>query len=238
MDTARRHRRNHFARHPSAFLLGAQLLGLIIYPLIEDAGAGRVLFEVFGIIVLCLAVHVVRHSPVPTSLIAAIAAVVVIFAVLSALRDDTWVEATSAAVHALFYFVTAYSLISYMVRDLVVTRDDLFAIGATFTLLAWAFSYVYLFVQVLQPGSFTGPINPGEPRTWTELLFLSVTNLSSTGLSDIVPARPLARGVMMFEQLAGLAFLAGLTSYLVGLSMQRIARRVPADPPRDEAEQD
>lgn len=234
----RRRRRNHFQRHPSAFLLGAQLLGLIIYPLLEDAGAGRLLFEVVGIVVLCLAVHVVRHSAVPTPLIAALAVVVVVFAVLASLRDDTWLEAASAAVHAIFYFITAYSLISYMVRDLVVTRDDLFAIGATFTLLAWAFSYVYLFVQVLQPGSFTGAVNPDEPRTWTDLLFLSVTNLSSTGLSDIVPARPLARGVMMFEQLAGLAFLAGLTSYLVGLSMQRIARRVPADAPRDDLEQD
>ena len=50
-----------------------------------------------------------------------------------------------------------------------------------------------------------------------ELLFLSFTTLTSTGLSDVIPVRPFARGVVMLEQLAGLAYVAMLVSGPVGM---------------------
>ena len=50
-------------RHPSALLLGVQLLGVMLYPVMEQAAAGRALFGAFGIVVLLLAVWVVKRSP-------------------------------------------------------------------------------------------------------------------------------------------------------------------------------
>jgi hypothetical protein len=41
--------------------------------------------------------------------------------------------------------------------------------------------------------------------------------LSSTGLSDVVPVRPFARGLVMLEQLAGVGYVAMVVSRLVGL---------------------
>jgi hypothetical protein len=54
-----------------------------------------------------------------------------------------------------------------------------------------------------------------------ELLFLSFTTLSSTGLSDVVPVLPHARSIVMLEQLAGLAYLAVVVSRLVALTVHR-----------------
>ena len=54
-----------------------------------------------------------------------------------------------------------------------------------------------------------------------ELLFLSFTTLSSTGLSDVVPIRPFARSLVMLEQLAGVAYIAMVVSRLVGLTVAR-----------------
>ena len=56
---------------------------------------------------------------------------------------------------AVFYFYTAYALISYMFEDYWVTKDELFAVGACFTVLVFAFAYVYLAIQEIWPGSFT-----------------------------------------------------------------------------------
>ena len=56
-----------------------------------------------------------------------------------------------------------------------------------------------------------------------ELLFLSFTTLTSTGLSDVVPIKPFARALCMIEQLAGLAYVAVLVSRLVGLTVRRAA---------------
>ena len=52
--------------HPSAILLIVQLLGVLIYPFMASGGVGAVLFEVFGAIVLALAIWTTRESPGPT----------------------------------------------------------------------------------------------------------------------------------------------------------------------------
>ena len=67
-----------------------------------------------------------------------------------------------------------------MLSDHDVSTDELYAAGATFTLVAWGFAYVFVIVQALVPGSFTAAVNPDQDRSWMELLFLSFTTLSST----------------------------------------------------------
>jgi hypothetical protein len=52
-----------------------------------------------------------------------------------------------------------------------------------------------------------------------EVLFLSFTTLTSTGLSDVVPVKAFARSLVMIEQLAGLAYVAVLVSRLVALTV-------------------
>ncbi len=52
-----------------------------------------------------------------------------------------------------------------------------------------------------------------------ELLFLSFTTLSSTGLGDVVPVKPFGRSLVMIEQIVGLAFVAMLVSRLVALTV-------------------
>jgi hypothetical protein len=111
-----------------------------------------------------------------------------------------------------------------MLADHEITRDELFAVGATFTLVAWAFAYTFTVCQAIDPGSFTAAIDPADDRTWMELLFLSFTTLTSTGLSDVVPVQPFARGLVMVEQIAGVTYIAMLVSRLVGLTVLGRAR--------------
>jgi hypothetical protein len=96
-------------------------------------------------------------------------------------------------------------------------------VGATFTLVAWAFAYTYTVCQAIEPQSFTAAIDPSGDRSWMELLFLSFTTLSSTGLSDVVPVQPFARGLVMLEQVAGIGYVAVVVSRLVGLTVMRRA---------------
>jgi hypothetical protein len=56
-----------------------------------------------------------------------------------------------------------------------------------------------------------------------ELLFLSFTTLSSTGLSDVVPVLPFARALVMMEQVAGVGYIAMVVSRLVTLQAARDA---------------
>jgi len=126
-----------------------------------------------------------------------------------------------AVVKAAFYFYATGSLIAYMSQDRVATTDELFAAGATFTLLAWAFAYAYAACDAMLPGSFSASINPAGPRTWMELLFLSIAVLSSVGLSDILPVTGMARALVMLESIAGVMYMALVVSRLIGLTMLR-----------------
>jgi len=211
---------------PSAVLLGVQLAGVLLYPFMEGSGAGRALFSAFGIIVLGLVVLAVRATPALTwvGLLLGIPATVLL--VIVAVTGKDTLLPYSSALEALLYFYAAGALIAYMLADHEITRDELFAVGATFTLLAWAFAYTFTVCQAIDPGSFTAAVDPADDRSWMELLFLSFTTLTSTGLSDVVPVKPFARGLNMVEQVAGVTYIAMLVSRLVGLT---VLGRVKAD---------
>ena len=210
-------------RQPSAILLAAQLCAVLLYPFMEDSGVGRALFSVFGIAILGLVVLAVRSSPGLTWVSILLALPATVLLLIQAVTGSNDLLPYSSALEAALYFYAAGALIAYMLADHEITKDELFAVGATFTLVAWAFAYVYTVCQAIDPGSFTAAVDPEADRTWMELLFLSFTTLSSTGLSDVVPIRPFARAVCMIEQLGGLAYVAVLVSRLVGLTVRRAA---------------
>lgn len=146
-----------------------------------------------------------------------------VFTVLEALSPQTdWIVLVSALLHAPFYFYVSYSMIRYLFHDEVVTRDELFATGAAFTVVAWGFAYVYAAAQVVWPGSFVGA--GGDEQSWFELLYLSFSTLTSVGLSDVVPVLEHARSLVMIEMVAGVLYVALVVARLVGLTVTRANR--------------
>jgi len=200
-------------------LLLVQLIGILLYPWMETAPRGRVLFGAFGLLILGGALRVVRRSPWLTWLGVVLAVVVVTLSAVHAVAPHPALPVAIATVQSVFYFYATGSLIAYMQQDWEATTDELFAAGATFTLLAWAFAYAYAACEAVLPGSFSAPIHPQGPRSWMELLFLSVAVLSSVGLSDILPVTGMARALVMLESFAGVMYIALVVSRLIGLTM-------------------
>ena len=207
-------------REPSAILLAMQLAGVLIYPFLQGS-VGRALLSVFGILVLGLVVLAVRSTPGLTWIALLLGGPATVLLIIQIVTDRDALLPDSYALESVLYFYAAGALIAYMLADHEITRDELYAVGATFTLVAWAFAYAYQVVQAIEPHSFTAAVEPEQQRSWMELLFLSFTTLTSTGLSDVIPIKPFARGLCMIEQLAGLGYVAVLVSRLVGLTIRR-----------------
>ncbi len=208
-------------RHPCGWLLAAQLLAVCLYPFMEDSGAGRTAFVIFGNGVLALALWVVNRNPTVNWvgwLLALPAAGLSIAAYLGGWESLTVV---SHVLESAVYFYAAVGLIFYMLADQRVTLDEFLAAGATFTLLAWGFAFAFSVCQHFSPGSFTAAQNPTAPRTWMELLFLSFSTLSSVGLSDVAPIRPGARALIMLEMFSGVMYIAIVVSRLIALASLR-----------------
>ncbi|MGO4552433.1 ion channel [Lysobacter sp. 2RAF19] len=205
-------------RHPSAFLLAAQLLSLLLYPLMDDSNEGRMLFGGVAVVIVPLAVWTVSRGPALNILAWLLAVPSLLLTLWICWFDDMRLLPLAASLEALLYFYAAAGLILYMMRDTRVSSDELFAAGATFTLIAWGFAYAYFVCQAWYPGSFTG-IDPDRERTWLELLFFSISNLSATGLGDVLPVTAPARVLTMLEQIAGVGYIATVVSRLIGLTI-------------------
>jgi hypothetical protein len=205
--------------HPSAFLLAAQLISLVLYAAFDGSTSGRALLGVFGVLVLILVVWVITHSPALNWIAWILVVPATILSLLSIWFANPALLSWAALLEAALYFYAAGSMVAYMMEDYRVTLDELFAAGATFTLLAWGFAYLYVICQALDPGSFTGMRDPGQTRTFLELLFLSFTNLTAAGLGDILPVTPPARVLVMLEQYAGIGYVAVVVSRLIGMTL-------------------
>ena len=209
-------------QRPSAVLLAVQLVGVLLYPFMDASAIGRAALSSFALVVLFLAVRAVQATPALVWVAVVLGVPIVVLTVLEVVDPlNAQVILWSSILHAVFYFYTSLALVRYMFLDRFITTDELWATGATFTVVAWAFAYTFMAIQVIWPGSFIAAIDPEAPRTWFELLFLSFTNLTSVGLSDITPVLAQARSWVMIEQVAGLMYVALVISRIVGLTIAR-----------------
>jgi hypothetical protein len=207
-------------RHPSALLLAAQLLSLVLFPIMDNSVEGRLLFAAVGTLVVALALFVVNRTPAVNGVAWFLAALAIALSLASLAFDRTELVVWGSLFESALYFYVAGGLIAYMLRDHEVSGDELFAAGATFTLLAWAFAYAFYVCQAWYPGSFSAMLSPEEPRSWLELLFLSFTVLSGVGLGDILPLSAPARVLVMLEEFAGVGYIAAIVSRLIGLTIR------------------
>ena len=179
---------------------------------------------------LVIAVMAVRMTPALSWISAILGLPVVVLTIWEAVSPGAEsVVLWSSVFHAAFYFYTGYALLRYMFADHVVTTDELYATGATFTVVAWGFAYLYLAVDIIWPDSFSVVADPLDAKAWFEMLFLSVTTMTSTGplrhLSD-PPARALG---VMIEQIAGMLYLALVVARMIALTVSKTASRVTKD---------
>jgi hypothetical protein len=207
------------SRHPSAFLLAAQLFSLVLYAAFEGNPSGRAILGTFGVLILALVIWVLKRSSTIWWVTGILAIPSFALSLLSVLVSSQTLLMWASTLEAVLYFCTAGSLIAYMMEDTRVTVDELFAAGATFTLLAWGFAYTFHVCELWTPGSFG--ISQSQPRTFFELLYASFNNLSSTGSGDIVAVTAQARVLVMLEQFTGVAYIAVVVSRLIGMTIVR-----------------
>ncbi len=208
-----------FTRHPSAILFLVQVLGVLLYPFMEEARHGQIALNIFGILVLGMTTRMVRRTPGLTWISASLAAAIIVLLVLQFAYDLPWLLPWSSGLEALFYFYAAGSLIAYMMEDYRTTTDELFAAAATFTLLVWGFTHCFVMTQALQPNAFL-EADMTTARTWSDLNHLSFALLSSTGMGTIVAISSHARAIASLEMMVGVMYLAGVVTRLIAFTTQ------------------
>lgn len=208
--------------HPSAILLASQIAAVLLYPFLGDSPGGRAGLSVISMFVVGLALWVVRRTSLLGVMAVGLGLPAVVLSLVEAFEPrNTAVIVVGALLHALFYFYVSYGIIRYLFHDTVVTSDELYATAAAFTVVMWAFAYLFLVVEIGWAGSFT-PLS--DDHMFFDALFVSFAVLTGVGLSDIVPGTGPGRAVLMLADLAGVMYVALVVSRLVGLTILRQRR--------------
>lgn len=107
-----------------------------------------------------------------------------------------------------------------------VSVDTILGALCVYLLISLVAAFSYVAVATADADAFIG-LSSTDQRLG-DMLYFSVTTLTTLGYGDIAPATPLARALATLEALIGQLYLVVLVAYLVG---QRLTQP-PARPPR------
>jgi hypothetical protein len=210
-------------RLPNLFLLLALVVQVLAYPFLQDRPHGRAGIAVIDWVILALALRAARATGVEIRLGYILLVPAMGLHVTAAMWPGSGLYVASLVAQCAFHTFVAICLLRYMLRDRIMTLDELYAAAALYALIAFAFSYLYAAIEALAPASFfiNPQNNPDGIVSWWELLYFSFTCLTSVGSGEITPVSDHVRGLVMLQQTMGVLFLAIVISRLITMHAWR-----------------
>lgn len=204
---------------PSAWLLVVQLLVLVMtfFSSLNDS-VYRFIIWALGVCALLLVATVIRKANIARFLgyLFIGGALISSFLMVLGFRH-LYLQIFSHVCEVGAYLSATYGLIRYMFADRYLTKDELFAAGAVFTLLAWAFAYAYNICQLIFPNSFVNSVHSQSIQSWLDILFFSFSLQSATGLSNLTPVLPAVKALSILQMFFGVMYLAIIVSRLIAM---------------------
>lgn len=198
------------------YLFCALLLLAVAVPFLEGSPRGREVLNAISLGILIASACAIGRSMRALVIAVLLAAPAVVFQLLSYSYGEPRLNVISQGFAAVFYAVTISYLMVYTLQREVLTMDKLYGVAAVFLMLAILWAYLYNILLWAYPGALTmngAPINSAPPSS---MFYFSVATLTATGMSDILPAHPVARILCAFEMIVGVLFLAVLIARLAG----------------------
>jgi hypothetical protein len=199
------------------FYLFVALLALMTAALLVDlTPPGRLLLNAINLMIDVAAVAAVGRSFLSFVVASALAIPAMLFQIRGIVEESETQLVISWAFNAALYAVTIAYLLRYVFQREVMTADKLYGAAAGYLMIGVLWAMLYAIASHFQPRSFAigGSI---APPAFTDLLYFSITTLTSTGFGDIVPLLRNVRALCVFEQLTGALFLAILIARLAGV---------------------
>ncbi len=120
---------------------------------------------------------------------------------------------------AIFYGFAIVAVLSRVSRYRRVTLDEISGAVSAYILLGLFFSIIYLWLELLRPGSFyiSTRVNPNIAVDYSDFVLFSFEMLTTLGSADITPLTHIARVTAILESVTGVVYVAVLVGGLVGL---------------------
>lgn len=218
---------HRLVRLPNAWLLLSLVALVVLYPFLEPFPGGRAAIAAFDLVILFLALRAARATGQEARIGYVLVWPAMALHIAAAFQPHPMFMLANLATQAMFHAFVVVCLLRYMLRDEVMTLDELFAAAGLYVLMAFVFAYLYAMLERLAPGAFfINPANdPDGLTSWWDLLYFSFTCLTSVGFGEITPVSDHARSLVMIQQMIGVLYLALVISRLVALQANRGSRQ-------------
>jgi Ion channel len=212
------HRIAWLRRNRCSLLLLWLCLLILANPLFGDTPAGHKRLGVALLIILLLAAWALRLPRL--AMLGVVALAVATAAVLLTVpHEEHWMRPVANGTMALFNGVVLVAVLRYVLDYRVISTDKVFGAVAAYVLIAIVFACIFGLVQYVESNAFyiAQVNNPDGTLTWSDLMYFSFTVLTSTGFGEITPVTPMARSLIVIEQVLGVMYVAFLVARLANL---------------------
>lgn len=205
-------------RNRCSALVGVLCFFILLNPLMAGSAVGGSMLGVALFVVLVLAVWALR-LPRPALWGLGIFGFITVDALIADRMGYRGLRPIALGATAMFVGAVTIALLRYVLDRRPITTDKVFGAVAAYILIALSFASLFGFLQVFEAEAFTATIahGPDGKLNWSDLMYFSFTVLTSTGFGEITPATPMARALIVIEQLLGVMYVAFLIARLANL---------------------
>lgn len=205
-------------RNRCSVLVAVLCLFILLNPLMAGSAVGATMLAGSLFAILVLAVWALRvRRPFVWGLAAV--AFLTIDALVADRLGEVWIRPVALAATAAFISTVTVALLRYVLDRRAITTDKVFGAVAAYILIALSFASLFGLLQIFEPHAFnaTHGNGPDGRLNWSDLMYFSFTVLTSTGFGEITPATPLARALVVLEQVLGVMYVAFLVARLANM---------------------
>lgn len=188
-------------------------------PALQTVRGGRLLVPLVGGLIPIAGVYAVSDDRRHGLLALALGVAAVVTSILSLATQTLVITWTVLVFPLAFYAYVIWIVGSRVLGSSEVSADTLAGAACVYLLLGICWWFVYMALELAQPGSFTGLRPPGTEAAAhrIDLIYFSFVTLTTLGYGDITPATAQARAFTIIEAVTGVLYIAILVARLVGV---------------------
>ena len=119
-------------------------------------------------------------------------------------------------VFIVFFIYITVMLCVHMLTDQEPHVDTLAGTAAVYLMVAFTWTFAYLSLEVIVPGSFNLVQHQSSP-SYIDWLFFSIGTLVASSFQDVTPISSFARALNILESVIGALYIAIITARIVGV---------------------
>lgn len=205
------------------YLLVYILALIAIQPIDEVIGNLGVFLDIVVTVILISAIYAVSERPRQTviGILLAVPLLIVIWA--KQLLELRWLQIPETVLGIAFFAFIITIILKFIFSQEEIKKDLIAGAASVYLLLAIAWTYLYRFIELIQPGSFA--LADTQNITQSLALYYSFVTITTLGYGDIFPVTTAAKSCAIIEAVVGQLYLVITIAWLVGVHVSQIVAK-------------